>query len=561
MKERTTGGLPDCVFESQAAECTLVGGNKLSPEFGASENPLSCDYVSESPEFESLGESESSQISHECKQRHTRRSGKQCKLALTFTQNCLEASVDSVESSVADQSNDEPNLELKKACGLRTETNIKADSGALPSSFTQTESHDFALLWRVNQNGLDASDASNRDFRVLCSSPTRFLPLMSCATASINPTAHNQVPYSVVHEKSTQVEEKEFGTSKDVAENLLILRRHFKQVALDTLEDLFEKCQQDIEWTTNLLLDSGERFFRDDENEEEGSSCTESEDGPSSDVLITQQYEEMTGSIPDVIVEEIQTGLVSEPCQNSDSRSDSTAPSSNLDNNISEEKSDKDDVTPQQQIKENPSDLNRNTTPGETRPCDIDGGSQGGAERVEGLAVEIEDDMSSMSEVHRLLQAELEELETEEKEREEVKAKMKDVKQKKKALMDIKSVELKLPTELALQLTELFGPVGVDPGNRPRHLNKIRKTKLQHSFYQDVLLITCRYRLSRGLCISDGSESGQTSSSKVERKYSSEFKIVVLYKYYDVSNVNPEFISRKGKNKQLFLYNCFKRVS
>ncbi|XP_055014004.1 NEDD4-binding protein 2 isoform X2 [Boleophthalmus pectinirostris] len=470
IKERSTGELPDCVFDSQAAGRTLVGRNEFNLELGASQNTANCDDDSEGPEFESLGESESSQISdatgsQERKQRHNRRSGKSCKLALTFTQNCPEASVDSVESSAADQSNDEPNLDLKTDCELCTETNIMADYEAPPGSSTQTEPHDFALLWRINQNSLDTSVTSTCSFRILCSSPSGYVPVMFCSTASINPTDHNEIPYSVVHEKSTQVEEKEFGTSKDVTENLLILRRHFKQVALDMLEDLFEKCQRDIEWTTNLLLDSGERFFRDDENEEElpssSLSCTESEDRPSSDVLNTWQYEMMTDPRPDVVVEEIQTFTASESCENIDSnKCDSTASSSILDNNISQENGNKCDLIPQQ-IKEKSSYLNQSTTPGATMPCDS--GSLGDAERVEGLTEESEDDISSINEVHRLLQAELEELEIEEKERAEVKAKMKDVKQKRKALMDIQSVELKLPTELALQLTELFGPVGVDP--------------------------------------------------------------------------------------------------
>ncbi|XP_072319867.1 NEDD4-binding protein 2 isoform X2 [Eucyclogobius newberryi] len=468
INERITGELPDCVFDSQAAECSSAGVNDLDLYQGASPNATGCREVSESPEFESLGESDGSQIrdasgSQEHKQRHARRSGKQCKLALTFTQNCLEASVDCAESSAEAPANDERDPELRTSF---TETNMMAVYESRPSSFTQTESLDFALLWRVNQNSLDTS---NNDFGMLCSNPARFLPEMSSTAASNSLTDHKEVPYSVVHEKGTQVEEKEFGTSKDVTENLLILRRHFKRVTLDTLEDLYEKCHQDLEWTTNLLLDSGERFFRDDEieDEESGRSSTECEDGSSSESLDTPQYEELTGAGPDVVVEEIQTDAVSETCQNSDSNEcDLTAASSILDDNLnSQDDDDKGNHKTLPQIKESSSSLNLNTTLGGTRPCGgaAYDGSLGGAERVDGLAVEIEDDISSMNEVHRLLQAELEELEREEKEREDVLATRKDVKQKKKQLMDIKSVELKLPTELALQLTELFGPVGFDP--------------------------------------------------------------------------------------------------
>lgn len=65
-----------------------------------------------------------------------------------------------------------------------------------------------------------------------------------------------------------------------------------------------------------------------------------------------------------------------------------------------------------------------------------------------------------MDEVHRLLQAELEEME-----REEERTERRLVEERRSRHLDIQRVELKLPTELALQLTELFGPVGVDPGN------------------------------------------------------------------------------------------------
>ncbi|KAG7263865.1 hypothetical protein CRUP_001197 [Coryphaenoides rupestris] len=84
--------------------------------------------------------------------------------------------------------------------------------------------------------------------------------------ANANPPGHCDVPYRMPHEKGTQVEEMEFGVARSRLENLRILSRHFKLVSFDILEDLYDKCHQDLEWTTNLLLDSGERFFRDDDD-------------------------------------------------------------------------------------------------------------------------------------------------------------------------------------------------------------------------------------------------------------------------------------------------------
>ncbi|RXN25565.1 NEDD4-binding 2 [Labeo rohita] len=77
------------------------------------------------------------------------------------------------------------------------------------------------------------------------------------------------VPYRVVHEKGSQVEENDFRESNSKKQNLEILHRHFRRVSIDILEDLYEKCHQDMEWTTNLLLDSGERLYKEDDEDEE----------------------------------------------------------------------------------------------------------------------------------------------------------------------------------------------------------------------------------------------------------------------------------------------------
>ncbi|XP_026160213.1 NEDD4-binding protein 2 isoform X2 [Mastacembelus armatus] len=83
---------------------------------------------------------------------------------------------------------------------------------------------------------------------------------------------------------------------------------------------------------------------------------------------------------------------------------------------------------------------------------------------IEESVVVTEDEIASMDEIHRLLQMELEEMEREEKGRKEESSEKRHQEERRGRHLDIQSVELKLPTELALQLAELFGPVGVDPG-------------------------------------------------------------------------------------------------
>lgn len=482
------GELPDCVSDSKAAEMVIESECDIKPSVGQSttahnstidnneaqvKEELCCGEMCESHKFESIVETEISQIddvsgSQEPKQRHIRRSGKQCKLALTFTQNCRELSVDSPESSAAVATIDDgPGQEFKS--DLCSEIEMKSDNEAKKRIFTQTESQDFALLWRVNhQVGPNTSGTvSDSDISVLCGDPTRFVPEPCPDTdAAIQLTNHKEVPYSVVNEKGTQVEEKELGKTQDCLE---ILRRHFKLVTLDTLEDLYEKCQQDLEWTTNLLLDSGEQFFMDDEEEEQTPclGCENDSVEPCYDVLNVPQAEVQTVSGPDVVVEEIKQSSCStlEPCRSFNTNNFDSITAHGMLDSISvlqEENVEENDAALLQTkenvpISENGADLSENSQHRgwEGEVC---GGITSGAEMIEG---EIQDDLCSMGEIERMLQAELKELEREEKHREEVGEKT--MKQRRTQLMEIKSVELRLPTELALQLSELFGPVGVDP--------------------------------------------------------------------------------------------------
>lgn len=501
--------LPDCISDSKANEtCITVRAPELDIEPTAGQHEINSNtstenneeiqdkeelcssHVCQSLEFEGLVESESSlgeaSGSQERKHRPIRRLGKQCKLALTFTQNCLESSVDSPECFAATaQDTDDPSLDLKPNIELCTEPGPKPDYEAPPSSFTQTESQDFALLWRVNhQNSLDTSVTEfSSNITVIYGDPTRFIPEMFCGTTAIQPTNHKEVPYHVLHEKSSQVVEKDLGTTQDQLDHLHILRRHFKLVTLDTLEDLYQKCQQDLEWTTNLLLDSGERFFRDDESEEEeDQSCARGGDEqvvnlrPCSDMLNVLQFKEQNSAGPDVVVEEIQqsNSAVCQPwsSSNTDSCGSITAPGLIPGTSVPQEKNNDSNETwlgTEERVpkSENKIDLSDNTQHKVTLQRDQEGGACGGstsdAVGIEGLADEIQDDSCSMVEINRLLQAELEELDREEKHQEEERAKRQNVKEKRNQHIDIKSVELKLTTELALQLTELFGPVGVDP--------------------------------------------------------------------------------------------------
>lgn len=481
-----------------------------------------------SPVCEGSVEAESSAFSggsQERKQRQGRRSGKQCKLALTFTspQNCPASSqstlecpsttaqnINSRQSSIDTDVNFNCDSSLKPNFELFTESISEAhlqSPSPLPlvetGSPTQTEPQDFALLWRLNRqdspdDAIVAACTLLSDIVVLSGDSSRFVPELSSAVSAavaVDPSGHREVPYRVVHEKGTHVEEKELGATQDRLESLRILSRHFKLVSFDTLEDLYNKCHQDLEWTTNLLLDSGERFFRDEdgekeEEEEEDGAEGEDDQNTSSlcgtlgkaaetrlcpDVLDEHQPEDWPKRETTVFEEETQQstfGTVSE----SDESSNNTDVQSFGGAAVPVRNKDHPDTTPH--LEKSPQTELQAVNEGErcgdtehkvTSESDLVGGAWGGSLDdeviIEESRDEIEEEIASMDEVHRLLQAELEEMEREERQKEAERTERRHVEERRSRHLDIQSVELKLPTEVALQLTELFGPVGVDPGN------------------------------------------------------------------------------------------------
>ncbi|XP_045903922.1 NEDD4-binding protein 2 isoform X2 [Micropterus dolomieu] len=456
--------------------------------------------------------------SQERKQRQGRRSGKQCKLALTFTQNCPVSSQNTVECPNATAQNVnssqnsigtdvEPNcntsISLKPNFDSFTESKSEAHlqpPSPLPlvntGSPTQTEPQDFALLWRLNRHdGLDEAGvtacALPTDITVLSGDSSRFVPELSSAVSAavaVHPSSQREVPYRVVHEKGTQVEEKELGATQDRLGSLRILRRHFKLVSFDTLEDLYDKCHQDLEWTTNLLLDSGERFFRDEDGEKEEVDVAGGEDNNTSSLCGALGKDLETRLCPTVLdehhPEEWPTGFVEGTRQ---STFGTVSGSDEISNNTDLQSLEGAAVTVRNKDHPDTTSLLEKSPRTETSlPQAVDEGESCGdtehkgtsEANLEGAAwvgnfddrviieesrVETEEENASMDEVYRLLQAELDELEREEKQQQKEEERS-ERKQRRRQHLDIKSVELKLPTELALQLTELFGPVGVDPG-------------------------------------------------------------------------------------------------
>ncbi|XP_077427541.1 NEDD4-binding protein 2 [Vanacampus margaritifer] len=405
--------------------------------------------------------------SQERKQRQGRRSGKQCKLALTFTQNCLTTPPKTLEctNSISQKVDigqniitthpdcetslsPEPDLctKLKKEILLPTDSAFSSDRGCS----TQTEPQDFAFLWRLNRqdgpaDSVVAACNYSSDITILCGASSRFVPEVASAVSAAvadHPSSLNTVPYRMAHEKSTQVEDKEFAAAQSRLESLTILSRHFKLVSLDTLEDLYDKCHQDMEWTTNLLLDSGESLFRDDDvledlHEEEAIKVEQGS-------LETMLADELPYAEPTAVAD-VHQQSANEVVREigGTSGTDSTAFGSTAS-----------PVRNKKQLDTHPHTLT-------TNPSLLTDDDDMQA-IIEELSFATPDEIASLEEVNRLLLAELEELEREERQK---KNSRRAIGNRGCQVLNIASVELKLPTELALQLTELFGPVGVEPGN------------------------------------------------------------------------------------------------
>ncbi|XP_075715467.1 NEDD4-binding protein 2 [Rhinoderma darwinii] len=175
------------------------------------------------------------------KPRPPRRNCRHCKLALNFTNNCAISSKheDPLQECDSSQNLQQPSVGL--------------------CNFSQTEPQDFALAWRIENINVDVLDSA----KILIGKSSRFKSKILQGSSD----AAENIPYRAMHHKSTFVEEDDIISLGD-KDSLDILCKLFKSLSFDVLKDLFERCDKDIEWTTNLLLDSGEKFYKNEECED-----------------------------------------------------------------------------------------------------------------------------------------------------------------------------------------------------------------------------------------------------------------------------------------------------
>ncbi|PKU45502.1 nedd4-binding protein 2 [Limosa lapponica baueri] len=197
--------------------------------------------AAEQPDTQNLhmcqAETVASETVGEKKPQQNKRMRKHHKLALTFTNNNLLHPKEEEHLSMLNTAEEKYNT-----CSCRQK-----------SSCSQTESQDFALLWRLEKKMLFPETT-----KVLHGRLDGFKP-KDVGNAS---DAQEKIPYRVTYDKSTFVEESEL-INIDESEKLNMLCKLFESVSFEALKDLYERCNKDIDWATGLLLDSDEKLCKD----------------------------------------------------------------------------------------------------------------------------------------------------------------------------------------------------------------------------------------------------------------------------------------------------------
>ncbi|KAM9330404.1 NEDD4-binding protein 2 [Gastrophryne carolinensis] len=404
----------------------------------------------------------------------SKRGCRQCKLALTFNNSC--PSLPEIDDSL-------PAFKLTDAVD-------QSSSYTGVSQSSQTEPYDFAIAWRVERK--NTSDI--KSLNVLTGNGVRF------KSKSLESSDHLQdnIPYRMVHHKSTFVEEDEISSLAD-EDGIQILCRLFRSLSFDVLKDLFERCNKDLQWATNLLLDSGEKMYKDEECVPEdwfkyqGESCEQSENCNVASNTIHQRNKVPTSEKSEIFEEQYKaettsiTDSIATPPEN-------FTPSNPLSLVVAEELKNGNVLSSSSEVPEltNPctvvdSPLPEHDLVSETVEAHImwssslEGGLLNSADVLtnniinektskehvlQGMSYGVDalcDTIDGQDEFPLSMCEDEENTDVQSNTKEAVKPHINYLSWPKESIK-FDYLELSLPPELAFQLTELFGPVGIDPG-------------------------------------------------------------------------------------------------
>ncbi|RMC14168.1 hypothetical protein DUI87_09258 [Hirundo rustica rustica] len=429
------------------------------------------------------------------KSQQSKRARKHHKLALTFTNSSLPHPIE------------EDHLSKLNMAEEKQDTNFCRQK----NSHSQTESQDFALLWRLEKKMLFPETT-----KVLHGRLDGFKP-KDIDNAS---DSQEKIPYRVTYDKSTFVEESEL-INIDESEKLHTLCKLFESVSFEALKDLYERCNKDIDWATGLLLDSDEKLRKAvdtesfqvseaepvvkastdyDENLKDckqtpqvlGASDTfEALEGKNSSLSIAESRAAKTAvtSADSFTATSLDNSVELKNSVDSAPRADASDSAAGvIELSFSGEQKGESESPPEETVNKPslseldaglPHDPNTTSTnlkselnnEGDSNP------SESNAESSKGTGLLLEMDCAAL--VHPRSNKELEmDKETQENSREicgkeeietpswaATKIKRQSPVPASHAAFSIDCLELTLPPELALQLKEIFGPVGIDAGS------------------------------------------------------------------------------------------------
>uniref|UniRef100_A0A8C6JKE0 Uncharacterized protein n=1 Tax=Melopsittacus undulatus TaxID=13146 RepID=A0A8C6JKE0_MELUD len=471
------------------------------------------------------------------KMQQNKRMRKHHKLALTFTNNNLPHPKE--EECLSTLNVEE---EKQDACSCRQK-----------SSYSQTESQDFALLWRLEKKVLFPETT-----RVLHGRLDGFKP-KDVGNVS---DSQEKIPYRVMYDKSTLVEESEL-INIDESEKLNMLCKLFDSVSFEAVKDLYERCNKDIDWATGLLLDSDEKLRKD-----VGTECFQVREAEpvvtdldfkastnhSENLKDCEQMSQIIGdssepkncggAAPGTDAGSSAAGIF-EPFVSGKQKVEAESPVEEPKNKALVSQHDAGFCVPMtlphgpnttstnlkfelnNESDSNPSESNAENSKVMTSLLEVDHAPLFGPRNDEELETQ-----GSFREIHGR-----EQIET--PSRDEAKAKIQSPIPASRAAFNIDCLELTLPPELALQLKEIFGPVGIDAGSLTLedcvvHID-LNLAKVIHEKWKESILVSrflaynmvlhaCAWnRPFVSLCVdTDDSEMllSQTADSKIQKKMS-----------------------------------------
>ncbi|KAM8971371.1 NEDD4-binding protein 2 isoform X2 [Sarcophilus harrisii] len=389
--------------------------------------------------------------------------------------NSTQEKPDILSCELTNEDNCGPPLSLTFTCGEATafqgvETKVAPEfpegrtedlSFLDVNKWSQTEPKDFALLWKIEKKKISVSDS----IRVLTGKLDGFKP--KDFNTNIKSDIQEIIPYRVMYDKSTYVEESEL-TNADESENLNTLCKIFGSFSSEALKDLYERCNKDIIWATSLLLDSEAKLC--EENEEE--SLPESDD----DTQIEQfdVLPDIFKTTSDTLNEE--TGIIEyfEGKKNENLIKNDKKFQALTEGCIDDDKPEMEKIV-----------------------CAKSPANLGGGINEESKVLHCEGD----------------------------KAEILNSTPTKPKPMNIDCLELALPPELAFQLSELFGPVGIDSGSLTVedcvvHID-LNLAKVIHEKWKDSIMERQRQdEISRALHTRDTSIVGHSNPDTPEQKSS-----------------------------------------